>query len=119
MAGPLNAKVIMAKCSKTQKCFGIRIEQRGNEWVQTWAFPIDERKAAREGYSASSTVTLSGKEDDGFPGCPHCGTKMFFICACGKLSCSSIGAQMHTCPWCRQTYGVQQMDKIDVSGGGY
>jgi hypothetical protein len=29
MAGSLNAKVIVAKCSKTRKGYGIRIEQRG------------------------------------------------------------------------------------------
>jgi hypothetical protein len=45
MAGPLNAKVIMAKYSSTNKAFGIWIEQRGRDWVRTWAFPINEAKA--------------------------------------------------------------------------
>jgi hypothetical protein len=81
MAGRLNAKVIMAKCSSTNKAFGIRIEQRGKDWVRTWAFPINERKAKREGFDAN---TVSGSMDAAgeYPGCPHCGDKGFVKCGC-------------------------------------
>jgi predicted RNA-binding Zn-ribbon protein involved in translation (DUF1610 family) len=123
MAGPLNAKVVMAKCSKNKKSFGIRIEERGRDWVRTWAFPIDEQKAKREGYSASSTSTLSGV-DDGYPGCPHCGSVGIVRCGCEKISCDG-GVQdfgdhgEFTCPWCNETMELQKTDSIDVSGGGY
>ena len=106
-----------------RKSFGIRIEQRGSEWVRTWAFPIDEQKAMREGYSASSTIALSGT-DDAYPGCPHCGNKTVAMCVCNKISCvgggQDFGSYMElTCPWCgsRGQYGVAS--SIDVAGGGY
>jgi hypothetical protein len=34
MAGPLNTNVIMAKCLSTNRAFGIRIEQRGRDWMR-------------------------------------------------------------------------------------
>jgi len=123
MAGPLNAKVIMARCSQSKKGYGIRIEQRGKDWVSTWAFPLDERKAAREGYSASSTSTLSAV-DDTYPGCPHCGDKSIVMCACGKITCMGGGRgsgnyQEITCPWCGNRTRIQFVGSIDVAGGGY
>jgi len=123
MAGPLNAKVILARCSQSGKSFGIRIEQRGREWVRTWAFPIDERKAAREGYSASSTSTLSG-EDAAYPGCPYCGNKVIAMCVCNKISCVGGGRDYGnyielTCPWCGNKGQYGAVSSIDVAGGGY
>jgi len=117
MAGHLNAKVIIARCSKTQKCFGIRIEQRGNDWVRTWAFPIDEQKAKNEGFEANK-VTGSMNAVDDYPGCPHCGNTGFVHCSCGKISCW-IGEGIHTCPWCRKEGNVQIAESFDVSGGSY
>jgi hypothetical protein len=113
----------MAKCSKTNKAFGIRIEQRGRDWVRTWAFPIDERKAKREGFDAN-TVTGSMDADDDYPGCPHCGSGGFVQCGCGKIGCAG-GLQDHgdyaeyTCPWCGEYGEVAASDSFDVSGGGY
>jgi hypothetical protein len=120
----LNAKVIMAKCSKTRKAFGIRIEQRGKDWVRTWAFPMDERKAKREGYDAN-TVTGSMDATDEYPGCPHCGSGGFLLDGdCGHVSCAGglidRGAYAEcTCPWCGETAEYDAADSFDVSGGGY
>ena len=124
MAGPLNAKVVMARCSQNKKSFGIRIEQRGRDWVRTWAFPIDERKAEREGYSASDTSTLSGDDDPNYPGCPHCKDKGIAMCACGKISCQG-GLRNYgnyaelTCPWCGNKGQYTLVNSLDVAGGGY
>jgi transcription elongation factor Elf1 len=120
MAGLLNAKVIMARCSKNQKCFGIRIEQRENDWVRTWAFPIDEQKAKHEGYDANK-VTGSMNAVDNYPGCPHCGSSGFVQCSCGKIGCwiGAEGTTKYTCPWCKKESEVQIADRFDVSGGGY
>jgi len=123
MAGPLNAKVIMAKCSKDEKSFGIRIEQRGTDWVRTWAFPIDERKAKHEGFDAN-TVTGSMGADNGYPGCPHCGSRGFVQCSCEKIGCdggvrSYGGSSEYTCPWCGEGGELQSASSFDVSGGGY
>ena len=124
MAGPLNAKVVIARCSKSKESFGIRIEQRGSDWFGTWAFPIDEQKAMREGYSATSSTTLSGTGDESHPGCPYCGDKEVSLCACGKIACGG-GLKKHgkhmelTCPWCGKMSKVKYVDTINVSGDGY
>jgi hypothetical protein len=125
MAGPLNAKVIMAKCSKTRKAFGIRIEQRGGDWVRTWAFPVDEGKAKREGFDAN-TLTGSMNPDDQYPGCPHCGSPGFaFDTGCGKASCTGgavdrgNGTADMTCPWCGVTNTYSAVDRVNVKGGAY
>ncbi|MDR3303446.1 MAG: hypothetical protein LBS86_03450 [Treponema sp.] len=124
MAGPLNAKVILARCSKTRKTFGIRIEERRGDWVRTWAFPLDERKAKREGFDAE-TVTGSMNEDDEYPGCPHCGAAGFVSCGCGKISCNGgvtdhgDGSAEFTCPWCKEYRDLYIGDNFEVSSGGY
>jgi hypothetical protein len=120
MSGPLNAKVILAKCSKTQKCFGIRIEQRGGDWVRTWAFPIDERRAKNEGFEANK-VSGSMNAVDNYHGCPYCGGVGFVHCGCGKIGCWGSGGEtrVYACPWCKQEGEVQIAEKFDVSGGGY
>jgi len=123
MAGPLKAKVIMARCSKNKKSFGIRIEQRGTDWVRTWAFPINERKAKHEGFDAN-TVTGSLGPDNEYPGCPYCGSTGFVQCGCKKNSCAGgIGSygdtMVITCPWCGKEGELENADSFDVSGGGY
>ena len=123
MAGPLNAKVIMARCSKNKKSFGIRIEQRGRDWVRTWAFPMDERKAKREGFDENK-VTGSLEADEEYPGCPHCGSVGFVLCGCGKIGCAGGivergKSEEYTCPWCNDTGEMEDADSFEVSGGGY
>jgi hypothetical protein len=123
MAGPLNAKVIMSKCSKTKQAFGIRIEERGHDWVRTWAFKIDERKAKREGFEAN-TVSGSMNADSGYPGCPFCGSQGFIQCGCGKTGCDGGVVKREksaevTCPWCGNSGKLVTAESFDVSGGGY
>jgi hypothetical protein len=127
MAGPLNATVVLARCSKTKKCFGIRVEQRGKDWIRTWAFPIDEYKAKHEGFDKNK-VNLSGVDKD-YPGCPHCGNEGFGKCTCDKIGC--LGgmqnieafrkgkAEDYSCPWCGNTCKMELAESIDVSSGGY
>ena len=122
MATAVNAKVIMAKCSQTQRAFGIRIEQRGAEWVRTWTFPLDEGKARREGYSAKSTVLLRGEPDSGYPGCPHCRDGGIVQCACGKIGCAggvqeTSKGEKYSCPWCGNEGELEFSDSLDVAGG--
>jgi len=123
MAGPLNAKIIMARCSKTKKSFGMRIEQRKKDWIRTWAFSIDERKAKREGFDANA-VTGSMDSDDAYPGCPHCESIGFVQCGCEKIGCNGGvekrgKTENYTCPWCGDSGELQDADSFDVSGGGY
>jgi hypothetical protein len=120
MAGPLNATVVLARCDKTKRLYGMRVEQRGNDWVRTWAFPIDEQKAKNEGFEANK-VSGSMQAVDDYPGCPHCGTNGFVLCSCGKISCwnGGEGTNTHTCPWCGQTSKGQDATNFDVKGGGF
>ena len=51
------ASVILAKCSQGQKLYGIRIEKREGDWIRTWAFPLKEEMAEKEGFDK---VNFSG-----------------------------------------------------------
>ena len=123
MAGPLNAQVILARCSKNSKMYGIRIEERGGDWFRTWAFPIDERKAKREKFD-SNAVSGSMTMDAEYPGCPHCGNAGFAMCSCEKISCMGGGIDFDdfmslTCPWCGEEGEYGTADSFEVSGSGY
>ena len=123
MSGNLHAKIIMARCAKTNKTYGIRVEQRDNDWVRTWAFPIDENKAKREGFDVN-TISGSLRADPDFPGCPHCKALGFVVCQCGKMGCNGglvqkeEGAE-YQCPWCNQRGIIVIADNFNVSGEGY
>jgi len=119
MAGPLTASVVLARCCKTKKLFGMRVEKRGNDWVRTWAFPIDEQKAKKEGFEANE-VSGSLQAADGYPGCPYCGQNSFARCgACKKISCWGGGSTGFICPWCGHIDNVGTAQTFEVKGGGY
>ncbi|MDR0551608.1 MAG: hypothetical protein LBG72_06285 [Spirochaetaceae bacterium] len=121
-SGKPGAKVILARCSKTRQTFGIRIEERGGDWVRTMAFPVDGRKAEAEGFD---TETISGSMNavDEYPGCPHCGSKGFAKHSCGKLSCTGSEIENNdgdfemTCPWCGELSIYTFVSEFEVSGG--
>ena len=116
----MTANVVLSKCSKHNKTFGIRVEKRENDWVRTWAFPIDEAKAKREGFDKTK---IKGSLDgvDGFPGCPYCGNQDFMIClGCGKMSCLNNEMKTAYCHWCNtQINDINAMESFDVKSGGY
>lgn len=118
MAGPLTATVVLARCTKTKKLYGMRVEKRGNDWVRTWAFPIDEQKAKNEGFEGNKVSGSMNAVDD-YPGCPHCGQISFVHCCCGKISCWNGESKNHTCPWCGEASEVEIAENFDVKGGGY
>jgi hypothetical protein len=81
------ASVILAKCHKHNRTFGIRVELRENDWISTWAFPIDEAKAKREGFDRNK-IKGSLRATPEYPGCPYCGGKDLVQCGgCEKMSC--------------------------------
>lgn len=114
----MKAAVILQKCTKENKTFGIRVEElEDGEWYRTWAFPISQDRAEREGYQ--NTQILSSLPDlPEYPGCPYCGTKGFFYDTnCGKISCYH-GEEKFTCPWCGDTYdAVTLTEKLHIDGG--
>jgi hypothetical protein len=98
----------------------MRTEKRGNDWVRTWAFPIDEHNAKNEGFAANKVSGSMNSVDD-YPGCPHCKANGFVHCNCGKISCWSGNSESkkHTCPWCGESYEVNIAENFDLKGGGY
>ena len=104
------AGVILAKCGAHSGTFGIRVEQRENDWVSTWAFRIDDGKAKREGFD-KTTIKGAFRPVDGYPGCPYCGGDELVQCGCGKMICYKEGgahgkterkseSKSFRCPWC-------------------
>lgn len=61
----------VAKCPNTKQLYGVRIEIEKKVWTATWAFPIKERIAKREGYAANQ-FPPDLKYSKEFPGCPYC-----------------------------------------------
>ena len=112
----MNAVVALCKCSQTKESFGIRFERDGKEWTYTWAFPIQERTALKEDYDKTQ-ITGSILEGPEYPGCPHCGTKGFFYCSCGKLNCWDGRSRTATCSWCGQTGELTDgIDSLNITG---
>jgi hypothetical protein len=111
------ANVMLLKCVKNGRSYGVRVEKRGNDWVSTWAFPIADKKAKSEGYDK---VTIVGSLDpvDEFPGCPHCGDSGFFQCSCGKMTCYSDQSSIK-CPWCGENCNeIRTVETLSVKSGG-
>lgn len=97
---PKEAAVILAKCSKSHKIYGIRAEMLArNRWQLTWAFPIKEASASREGYDQTS-ISGSMEFAPEYPGCPYCGSHQLTVCSCGRISCTSQQAGQSICEWC-------------------
>jgi len=119
----INATVVLSRCSKTKKLFGITVEEREKKWVRKWAFPIGESKAKTEGYDKNK-VSL-GETDRAYPGCPHCKDGGFVKCgSCGKIGCAGGlekrgNNESYTCPWCGKTADLEYVDSVDASGAGY
>jgi transcription elongation factor Elf1 len=107
------ASVILAKC-EGDRAYGIRVEKQERDWVRTWAFPIDEGKAKREGFDETK-IKGSLKSMPEYPGCPHCKATELVQCGCGKMFCYKEDRSLAKpekkverksdvvflqCPWC-------------------
>ncbi len=134
------ASVILVKCNRHNRTFGIRVEKRENDWVSTWAFPIDEEKAKREGFDRN-TIKGSLQATPEYPGCPYCrGFDLVQCGACGKMSCCRgivetervperksskkktdkyTGASFR-CSWCGAVIEeIETVESFSVKSGGY
>ena len=112
------AFAVLAFCEETKKPFGITVDRIGKEQYKiVWAFKIDKEKASREGYDTTS-VTGAVQIDDEYPGCPHCGSKQFWMCICGHPICYH-GQQHLVCPNCGASGNAQRIEKVNLHGGGY
>lgn len=115
----INANVALCKCPSSKGIYGVRFEERGNDWVRTWAFKIDEKKAKREGFDRT---TMSGSMDatPEYPGCPYCGSMDIALCECEKIFCMpSVWKgwfKKLTCPWCEESNLYYRAKSIDIQG---
>jgi len=87
------------------------MEERGGDWVRTWAFKISETRAKSENYGREK-VSGTMKPTPEYPGCPYCGAVEIIQCPCGKMSCYHGGLEV-VCPWCEVGGRVQAADKLE------
>ena len=112
MYSNIEAHVVLAKCSRTRKVYGVRMEKTAGGWTYDWAFSLNEGRAKSENYS-SSKIIGNIYPDPEYPGCPYCGAKSFVVCSCGKLNCYNSEMKVFTCEWCGS-----QGELVDYTGSG-
>ena len=116
------AVVVLCKCGEVHKTYGIRAEKKAaNSWLFTWAFPIKESSAKREGYDKTS-IGGNIERSSEYPGCPYCGGKGFVHCGkCGKLSCWDEEEVLFSCHHCGHTgeIGMSADEFDDIKAGDY
>ena len=94
------ATAILAKYPKSHRTYGIRAEMLAqNRWQLTWAFPVKESSARREGYDQTS-IKGTLEFAPGYLGCPYCGSCQLTVCSCGRISCTSQQAGQSICECC-------------------
>lgn len=115
----VEATVILSKCSKTHKTYGIRAEKKEDgKWHLTWIFKIDDEKAKKEGYQ-NTKVFGDILVDDTYRGCPYCETMYTSVCdRCGMLSCRDPHDTKMVCGWCGSVGEIGALpDEFELKGG--
>lgn len=104
MTEKMEARIALCKCKEGKRAYGVRFERAGQGWKYTWAFPLKEAAAKREGYDKTQLVGNISPGAD-YPGCPFCKAKYFIICSCGKLNCNNANdpTAIFKCEWCGAT----------------
>ncbi len=112
------ATVAVCKCKETHKIYGVRFEKVSEgHWKYTWAFPMKESTAKREGYDGTLIDGLIEPAEE-YPGCPYCGSRYFVVCACGKLNCNISTGNAFTCEWCGFTGFLTGYEGDGFQAGG-
>lgn len=112
----MEAKVIVAKC-RCEKYYGIRIEKKQDDWIRTWAFPMNDRMFRKENYKNQQMVKGSMAVTKEYPGCPYCGIKGFFICrVCRRMNCWN-GEESVICGWCQEPGSIVVKESFELGTG--
>lgn len=112
------ATVAACKCREGRRTYGVRFERvSSRQWKYTWAFPMKEDSAKREGYDATVIEGMIDPDPE-YPGCPYCGIKYFVICSCGKLNCNNSVSGKFTCQWCGTTGTLVAYGGAGIRSGG-
>lgn len=126
--------VFVARCQNTRLPYLIKFEKpsfeggsRDRSLMDRFApakyqlrstYPVDESYFELSGADAA-TPTVNTDQLEGFPGCPHCGTRFgLAICGCEKLHCVTGDGDQH-CPWCGNFgfYGQGSAGGFDIARG--
>ena len=104
-SGKKIARIIVSRCMKTGKDYGIRWEKTDSDlWIATWSFKIPSSQKNSNDYKQSGDA-LSGefKFPPDYLGCPHCQGRITIRCIdCKKIYCHDIEKGIKTrCPWCK------------------
>lgn len=112
----MKAAVILTKCRRSHKLFGIRTEERDDGWYVDWAFKVTEKTAERENFDSepvSGNIYIAPE----YPACPYCEAKGFVQCAeCGKITCWN-GEEETVCEWCGNKENAEAADELTLNGG--
>lgn len=113
------AAVIIAKCRKSKKPFGIRTEKMSDgAWHCTWAFITNEKTVLHEKYC---DTPVSGRIiiDAEYPGCLYCDSTGWFCCnVCNRLTCYA-NERYVTCAWCGNNAETIHSDSFRLRGSEY
>ncbi len=100
---PREANIVVARCMKTGRDFGIRFEKTGSDvWEATWSFKIPNTQKNKDDYKKTdSDLTGSFRFPPNYPGCPHCQGRINVKCPkCQQTYCHDIEKGIKTrCPW--------------------
>lgn len=118
-SGEPEARIAMCKCKELKgKTYGVRFQRDGSGWKYTWAFPMNEGSAKREGYN-DTRIMGSIEPDEDYPGCPYCKTKYFVICGtCHHLNCNVNTGNIFTCEWCGASGTLGDFYGDGIASGG-
>ena len=110
------AFVITAICSRNKEMFGITVDKKSNGHSLIWAFPLTKKQASNEGF-VSTSIFGNIETDVNYPGCPHCGSKQFYVCNnCKSVVCYN-GEEHVKCPSFGLHGDIIRVDKIDLNTG--
>jgi hypothetical protein len=112
--------IMVSWCQRHRgRLFGNRVERVSQEpevWAFTWAFPIDQGEARREGYQSRIGGTFKMTPD--YPGCPHCRSLSFYQCNnCDAVVCWDGETNWVQCPSCGGA-GALEGTIVDLPTGG-
>lgn len=110
------AFVIIATCSRRNRKYGITIDKTSKGYSLIWAFPLTKKQASNEGFESNS-VSGNIETDKNYPGCPHCGSKQFYVCNNCKSVVCYHGEEHVVCPSCGAHGDIIRVDNIDLKTG--
>lgn len=117
----MRAEVVTARCATSGRLHGMRMQEaESGTWLYTWAFPLAEKAAEREGYGSSAGIHGKLQMGDGWPGCPSCGNASFVLCnSCQRVTCHPDYKGWFKCRWCPSQGEVGgHIDHLQARGDG-